>query len=144
MDLDDLTKLLIRRSAIKNDDFRKSLPVNALTSEIVAFKAAHKKERKEHQFNFSDGLIGGHLIISPLVFWHDSIWEILKTVKNYSMFDKDNDPHGERIFGDLKIGKETIFWKFDFYQDSDCKWGCSNHLKNPCWRVLTIYNSKEH
>ncbi len=33
----------------------------------------------------------------------------------YDGFDVDNDPHGERDFGDIDVGGATLLWKIDYY-----------------------------
>ncbi|MCB2057894.1 MAG: DUF3768 domain-containing protein [Novosphingobium sp.] len=33
----------------------------------------------------------------------------------YDGFDKDNDPHGERDFGDFTLFGADMFWKIDLY-----------------------------
>ena len=34
---------------------------------------------------------------------------------NYDGFDPDNDPHGERDFGDLTLFSADLLWKIDYY-----------------------------
>ena len=40
---------------------------------------------------------------------------LLKLLASYDAFDVDNDPHGERDFGDIELGGQTVFWKVDYY-----------------------------
>ncbi len=47
----------------------------------------------------------------------DSVDAVLAAVRNYSMFNADNDPYGEHDFGSFAVGCERLFWKFDYY---DC------------------------
>jgi len=42
---------------------------------------------------------------------------LLKLLATYDGFDIDNDPHGERDFGDIEIAGETVFWKIDYYDN---------------------------
>ena len=57
---------------------------------------------------------------------------------NYNGFDADNDPHGERDFGDLSLWGYDLLWKFDYY-DLDLKFG-SDDPADPSVtsRVLTV------
>jgi hypothetical protein len=57
---------------------------------------------------------------------------------NYDGFDPDNDPHGERDFGDLTLWGYDLIWKVDYY-DKDLKYG-SNDPADPqvTHRVLTV------
>ena len=56
----------------------------------------------------------------------------------YAAFDADNDPHGERDFGDLTLFDTDLLWKIDYY-DADLKYG-SNDPTDPSItkRVLTV------
>ena len=57
---------------------------------------------------------------------------------NFKEFDLDNDPHGERDFGDLTLWGYDLLWKIDYY-DTDLKYG-SDDPANPAvtHRVLTV------
>jgi len=74
---------------------------------------------------------------------HDSN-AILHAVKCFDQFTNDNDPYGEHDFGALEAGKDSIFWKIDYYS-SDLKGGSSDP-SNPrvTTRVLTIMLAEEY
>lgn len=40
---------------------------------------------------------------------------LLEGLAEYHEFDEDNDPHGERDFGDLELWGQTLLWKLDYY-----------------------------
>lgn len=40
---------------------------------------------------------------------------LLNSLAQYDGFDVDNDPHGERDFGDLTLFGTTLLWKLDYY-----------------------------
>jgi hypothetical protein len=44
--------------------------------------------------------------------------ELMAALKAYDGFDADNDPHGERDFGDLTLWGEDLLWKIDAYDKS--------------------------
>lgn len=141
--MDDMTKHLIKRCAIKNDDLRAALPVNGTTSQLVYLKSAEKISYTNREF-YTVKLYCGAFRISPAVVWSQNLWTILKTVRDFSKFNEDNDPFGERNFGNFKIDSETYYFKIDYWEDESMKWGAQNYLRDASWRVVTIYNSKEH
>ena len=53
-------------------------------------------------------------------------------------FDPDNDPHGERDFGEISLWGYDLLWKIDYY-NLDLKFG-SNDPADPAVtsRVLTV------
>lgn len=44
-----------------------------------------------------------------------SVSELLRQLASYDGFDVDNDPHGERDFGDVQIAGTSCLWKVDYY-----------------------------
>jgi hypothetical protein len=70
---------------------------------------------------------------------------ILSTVRGFSDFDEDNDPHGEHDFGCVtQPGVGKVFWKIDYY-DTEYQYGSSDPA-NPALtrRVLTIMLAGEY
>ena len=64
--------------------------------------------------------------------------ELLAALLKYDAFDVDNDPHGERDFGDIELCGETMFWKIDYY-DSNMLYGSSDPADAAVTqRVLTV------
>jgi hypothetical protein len=45
---------------------------------------------------------------------------LLSALAAYDAFDADNDPHGERDFGDLRICDTDLLWKIDYYDQQLC------------------------
>lgn len=41
--------------------------------------------------------------------------ELLAQLAAYDGFDVDNDPHGERDFGDFDVAGTNLLWKIDYY-----------------------------
>ena len=60
---------------------------------------------------------GGQLVITNGVYrlpgYHSR--ELLRTLADYDSFDSDNDPHGERDFGDIQVFDTDLLWKIDYY-----------------------------
>ena len=69
---------------------------------------------------------------------------LLQEIASYEAFDCDNDPHGERDFGDVDYCGAELLWKIDYY-DPSLTWGSSNPA-NPSMtvRVLTIMLADEY
>lgn len=63
---------------------------------------------------------------------------------HYDGFDADNDPHGERDFGDITLFGADLLWKIDYY-DKALQYG-SDDPANPdvTHRVLTIMLASEY
>ncbi len=71
---------------------------------------------------------------------------IWREVGQFSIFNADNDPHGEHDFGKISWpGVGDIFWKIDVYADASCAWG-SEHPDDPerSYRVLTVLLADEY
>ena len=60
---------------------------------------------------------GGQLVVTNGVYGlpcYDSR-ELLRALADYNAFDPDNDPHGERDFGDIQVFGTDLLWKIDYY-----------------------------
>lgn len=64
--------------------------------------------------------------------------DIMLALARYDAFDTDNDPHGERDFGDIEVSGTSLFWKIDYYAPG-LEFG-SDDPADPekCVRVLTV------
>lgn len=59
----------------------------------------------------------------------------------YDAFDADNDPHGERDFGDLTLFGAELLWKIDYY-NSDLEFRSNDSADSSVTqRVLTVMTS---
>ena len=68
--------------------------------------------------------------------------EVFVGVRDYTDFNEDNEPYGERDFGSLKVAGEKIFWKIDYYDEDLSNW--CDPLSPDCHRVLTIMRADEY
>lgn len=68
---------------------------------------------------------------------------LMAALANYTGFDADNDPHGERDFGDLTLFGADLIWKVDYY-DREMQFG-SDDPANPdvTTRVMTIMRASD-
>ncbi|WP_278327654.1 DUF3768 domain-containing protein [Qipengyuania flavescens] len=69
--------------------------------------------------------------------------ELAEALAAYDAFDADNDPHGERDFGDLTLWGEEMFWKIDYY-DADLRYGSDDPADpDKTKRILTAMLTSE-
>ena len=63
---------------------------------------------------------------------------LTQALATYAGFDSDNDPHGERDFGDLTLWGWDLLWKIDYY-DPALTFGSEDPAdpEKTC-RVLTV------
>lgn len=89
---------------------------------------------------------GGHIMVTRGVRSLPTfeVVGLLAALAAYGAFDADNDPYGERDFGDLDIGGEELLWKIDYY-DVLGRYA-SPDPTNPAvtMRVLTVMLSSEY
>lgn len=69
---------------------------------------------------------------------------LLRTIMEYDAFSEDNNPHGERDFGDFEWNGVRCYWKIDCY-DLDLKFGSPDPANDAVTaRVLTILRADEY
>lgn len=69
---------------------------------------------------------------------------LLAALASYDSFDADNDPHGERDFGDLQIFETELLWKIDYYDES-LEFGSDDPADAEVTsRVLTVMLASEY
>ena len=68
---------------------------------------------------------------------------LLAQLAAYDSFDADNDPHGERDFGDIDIAGTNVLWKIDYY-DTALQFGSADPADaSVTERVLTVMLPEE-
>ena len=89
---------------------------------------------------------GGQLVVTTGVMGlsgYDSR-ELLRALATYDSFDADNDPHGERDFGDITVFGTDLFWKIDYY-DLQLEYGSPDPADpHVTVRVLTVMLEREY
>ena len=69
---------------------------------------------------------------------------LISVLAKYDEFGVDNDPHGERDFGDLDYCGAELLWKIDYY-DQALEYGSSDPADpDVTTRVLTIMLAEEY
>jgi hypothetical protein len=72
----------------------------------------------------------------------EDIVGLIRAVREYNRFTKDNDPYGEHDFGSLTWEDQKVFWKIDYYDPSFELW--CDPLHPECHRVLTVMLAEEY
>jgi len=68
---------------------------------------------------------------------------LMEALAKYEGFDPDNDPHGERDFGDLTLFGKDLLWKIDYY-DAELQFGSDDPANgNLTRRVLTVMTTAD-
>ena len=57
-------------------------------------------------------------------------------------FEEENNPYGEHDFGAIEMEGGKIFWKIDYYKNSDMEYGTDD--KENCYRLLTLMLAEEY
>ena len=70
--------------------------------------------------------------------------KLMRVLASFESFDPDNDPHGERDFGDVELCGQTLLWKIDYY-DNELE-QASSDAADPLvtTRVLTVMLEHEY
>nr|WP_137829495.1 DUF3768 domain-containing protein [Methylobacterium sp. L1A1] len=69
---------------------------------------------------------------------------LLAAVRGFEDFDTDNDPHGERDFGEVQVDEVQCFWKIDCY-DRDLRFASPDPTDpTETVRVLTVMLAEEY
>jgi hypothetical protein len=117
-------------------------------SEQVDF--VHKLPRAEAIARLNDKLrqesVGAQLVVTRGVTdLHDfDPPTVLRALAAYDGFDIDNDPHGERDFGDIHVFGTDLLWKIDYY-DLKLEYGSADPADADLTiRVLTVMLEVEY
>ncbi len=119
-----------------------------IVSELQSF--ANSTPRAERIAQLNDRLrktgVGGQIVttsgVNALI--EGDAAPLLKALGDYDSFDEDNDPHGERDFGDIDYLGAELLWKIDYY-DTELKYGSPDPANSDVTRrVLTIMLAEEY
>lgn len=70
--------------------------------------------------------------------------DALQRVRDFDVFDGDNDPYGEHDFGSLEVEGRKIFWKIDYFDPSMLHHAPDPGDCNTTRRVLTVMFPEEY
>jgi hypothetical protein len=65
-------------------------------------------------------------------------------IARYDAFDEDNDPHGERDFGDVDLWGAELLWKIDYYDKELAHASPEPADESVTSRVLTVMLAEEY
>lgn len=92
-------------------------------------------------------IYGGSLVVfTPMVdiLPMDERLHLFNKVRDFTDFNEDNDPHGERDFGVIEHRGERYFWKIDYY-DLNLEVGSEDPAdEHQTRRVLTVMRAEEY
>jgi hypothetical protein len=91
-------------------------------------------------------LLGGRVLITSGVqaLGSDRIRRLLTTLRAFSKFTEDNDPHGEHDFGAFNDLGDHFFWKIDYYDPSLTAGSLDPADASKTGRVLTLMLASEY
>ena len=88
---------------------------------------------------------GGTIMVTRSVMHLDGFDPALlvASLAAYDGFDADNNPHGERDFGDLALFGTDLLWKIDYY-DAELQFGSNDPADSAVTkRVLTVMTAAD-
>jgi hypothetical protein len=89
-------------------------------------------------------LKGGQLYVTAGLVGRPDLDAILAKVRQFDAFNEDNNPFGERDFGNFDHVGDQIFWRIDYY-DRDLHTGSSDPADpSVTTRVLTVMLASEY
>jgi hypothetical protein len=94
--------------------------------------------------SFRTKLVGGRVLMTCGIVGRADANDIVRRVQAFDAFDEANDPHHEHDFGAFEAGRDSIFWKIDYYAP-DLMAG-STDPSDPALttRVLTVMLASEY
>jgi len=114
----------IEKIALLNDELRKKL----ITGELFKADSKDKAYITRGASMFANGM---------------NRMQFLNNVALYKNFTEDNNPHGERDFGNFMYQKEKIFWKIDYKDNAMMYHSPDASDPSQTIRVLTIMKASE-
>jgi len=114
----------IEKIALLNDELRKKL----ITGELFKADSKDKAYITRGASIFANGM---------------NRMQFLNNVALYRNFTEDNNPYGERDFGNFMYQKEKIFWKIDYKDNAMMYHSPDASDPSQTIRVLTIMKASE-
>ena len=105
---------------------------------------ANTQRIRELNDQFRTTLIGGPLVLTRGILSRDDTNEIVRKVQRFNAFNADNDPHQEHDFGAFEMGRDSIFWKLDYYAKDLMNGSPDPSNPNVTTRILTILLASEY
>lgn len=97
------------------------------------------------QLNDEHRKLGAYCLTSGCLSLEDKdLVSLIKAVRDYNDFNKNDDPYGERDFGTVFINNEQYFWKIDYYDLSGEDLSPDPSSRALTRRVLTVMQAEEY
>ena len=109
-------------------------------------KASRREAIRALNDDFRRSFVGGMVLLTDCVaaMPADERAELLAAVRDYSLFEYENDPHGEHDLGIVDTGSGRFLWKIDCY-DRQLRFGSPDPADpTVTTRVLTIMRAEEY
>lgn len=122
-----------------------AIPALSVLNERCKMDTKIKKIRELND-NLRQNFTGGRVLITCGVaeLPTDKQLEIMEKVRNFSNFNKDNDPNGEHDFGAFDVDGITYFWKIDYYDVEYQYLSLDPSDETITNRVLTVMLAEEY
>lgn len=111
---------------------------NGPTSRIAMIRELNDALRKS--------FVGGAVMITPGVaaLPDDDRAELLAAVREFDLFDYDNDPHGEHDLGIVDLGSGRFLWKIDYFDKAMTFASPDPADPTVTQRVMTVMRADEY
>lgn len=93
---------------------------------------------------FRATLKGGRVMLTRGVTNRPDIVDVLAHIQRYDAFTSDNDPYQEHDFGALEAGRDTIYFKLDYYSKDLTSGSPDPADPEVTERVLTVMLAEEY
>ena len=95
---------------------------------------------------FRKDRVGGYFCITEGIvnLGHPAYLQIIAAIAEFDDFTPDNDPHSEHDFGSLQVMGEKVFWKIDYYDESETYASPDPSDPSVTRRFLTIMLASEY
>ena len=106
----------------------------------------YQKRVSELNDQFRRDRNGGYFCITEGIvsLGHPVYLEIIAAIAEYDDFTPDNDPYCEHDFGSLQVMGEKVFWKIDYYDESETYASPDPSDPSVTRRFLTIMLASEY
>lgn len=111
-----------------------------MTRHEEAMRALRTRKIQELNDRLRRTGLGGKIVLTRAVagLGAEEIADLLRLVREFADFNRNNDPWGEHDFGEVVLNGNRYFWKIDAY-DLNMEWGSPDAADEAVTRrVITI------
>lgn len=112
-----------------------------MTNDAIAIRILNDRLRCEHDFSLGRWVVTRGVNDKGLLF----VQRACRAVKEFTAFNRDNDPHGEHDAAFVEVDGERVMFKIDVFADQKFQHG-SEHPGDPqrSYRILTVLLAEEY